>query len=201
MLESVEWLREFIVNYPALQYGVVFLGAAFGGEVAVISLSFLAAQGFFPLPTFFIVSFIGTFSSDMLWFLLGRTKVVAWLITHRYAHGTISLLTDTIGKVSRGSHFLALVMAKMMVGTRVILIMYTAKTSLPFRKFVAYDAVAVVIWLLVVIPIGYISGLGFSYLSNIFENLYASIGFLLLFIGAIVMFQLWLKRKFTDEAS
>jgi membrane protein DedA with SNARE-associated domain len=200
MLESVEWLRELVSNYPALQYFIVYLGAAFGGEVAVISLAFLTAQGIFPLPLFFVVSFFGTFSSDILWFILGKTRLVSWLITHKYAHSTIPLWTYTTERVSRGSHFLALVMAKMMIGTRVILIMYVGKTLLPFKKFALFDSVAVVIWLLVVIPIGYVSGLGFNYLSNIFENIYANIGFLILFIAGIVMFQLWLKRKLTKES-
>jgi membrane protein DedA with SNARE-associated domain len=200
MVEYVEWLRQFIVNYPALQYIVVFLGAAFGGELAVISLAFLAAQGIFPLMPFFLVSFLGTLSSDVLWFLLGNTKFVGKLITHKYAHGTVSLLTETIRRVSRGSHLLALIMAKMMVGTRVILIMYIGKTDIHFKKFIVYDAVSVVLWLLVVMPIGFVSGLGFTYLSNIFENIYAGIGFVLLFAALIVLLQLWLKKRLTEEA-
>src|SRR3989344_2459376 len=64
MTDFILWLQVFLFNYPVLQYLMIFLGAAFGGEVAMITLSFLAAQGFFPLPSFFLVSFLGTLSSD-----------------------------------------------------------------------------------------------------------------------------------------
>src|SRR3989344_2927935 len=195
----IEWLLEIITSYPALRDLVVFLGAAFGGEIAVVSLSFLAAQKVFPLYSFIIISFLGTFTSDILWFLLGRTKTIENIITHRYAHSTVSLITETVEKVSRGNHFLALIIAKIMVGTRVILLMYVSRKNLSLGKFILFDSVAVLFWLLVVIPIGYVSGLGYSYLSNIFENIYAGIGFFLLMIFGIILFHTWLKRKFTKE--
>lgn len=199
MIGPIEWLREFIVNYPALQDIVVFLGAAFGGEIAIISLSFLAAQKIFPFYSFLALCFAGTFASDILWFLLGRTKTVENIVNHRYAHGTVSLITDTVEKVSRGNHFYALMLAKLMVGTRVILLMYVGRENLSLAKFMLFDAFSVAFWLLIVIPIGFISGLGFSYLSGIFENIYAGIGFFLMIVFSIVLFQTWLKRKFTKR--
>ena len=55
---------------------------------------------------------------------------------------------------------------------------------------------ATFIWLLVVIPIGFISGLGFTYVAEVFHNLYAGAGFILLIILIIVVLQLWLKKIF-----
>src|SRR3989338_2372267 len=55
MLEAIEWLRMFIFTYPSLGYVIIFFGAAFGGEMAMIALAFLAAQGvFFFFPLFFV---------------------------------------------------------------------------------------------------------------------------------------------------
>ena len=199
MIDSVEWLRVFITNYPILQYLVIFLGAAFGGEVAMIALSFLAAQKIFPFWPFFILSFVGVISSDTLWFFMGRTKIAEKIFSHRYANDTVFLITEAIRKISRGNHLLALIFTKFLIGTRVVLIFYISRTKMVFENFFYYDLVAILVWLAVLIPIGFLSGLGFTYISGILESIYAGIGFVLLVLIIVVIMQIWLKRVFTKE--
>ena len=199
MIESIEWLRAFIFHYPSLEYILIFLGAAFGGEVAMIALGFLAAQGVFSLYLLFVVSFFGTLSSDILYFLIGRTKMAARLFGHRYAHGTISMITEAVRKVSQGSHFVALLLANFMLASRIILIMYVSKTDIKFGRFIYYESISLILWLLVLISIGFLSGLGFTYISSILENIYAGIGYVLLIFVLVVLGQLWLKKIFTKE--
>jgi membrane protein DedA with SNARE-associated domain len=122
MVPSLEWFSAFLISYPLLQYFIIFFGAAFGGELALISLSFLAAHNFFPLIPFCIVSFFGVVSSDILWFLMGKTKIAAKIIGHRYAVGTISIIMEAIRRVSRGNHLFAFIFAKFLVGTRAVII-------------------------------------------------------------------------------
>ncbi len=198
-MEYLEWIRTFIFNYPALQYLVVYLGAAFGGEVAMIALSFLSAQGFLPFWPFLIVSFLGVLSSDSLWFFMGKTKMAERIFNHKYATATVIMITEAIHKVSRGNHLFALVFAKFLIGTRVVLILYVSKSNLSFKRFIVHDTVAIIVWLLVVVPIGFLSGLGFTYFSHILENIYAGIGFLILVLVLCIMMQMWLKRLFTKE--
>ncbi|OGI73920.1 hypothetical protein A3D42_02785 [Candidatus Nomurabacteria bacterium RIFCSPHIGHO2_02_FULL_41_18] len=199
MTDFILWLQVFLFNYPVLQYLMIFLGAAFGGEVAMITLSFLAAQGFFPLPSFFLVSFLGTLSSDVLWFVLGRTKTADKIFNHRYAIATILLITEAIRKISRGNHLFALIFAKFLIGTRVVLILYVSKTRIAFKNFIFDDMLAILVWLLVLVPIGFLSGLGFTFISGILQNIYAGIGFVILILFLFVMLQMWLKRYFTRE--
>ncbi len=199
MTESIEWLREFILNYPALEYLVIFFGAGFGGEFALLVLGFLAAQDIISIFPLIIVGFSGTLFSDTLWFLLGRTRMVKRIISHRYANTTVAVINQAISRVSRGSHFTALIIAKFLVGTRVLLIMYVSSTNIGFRDFIRYDLVAIFLWILVVLPIGFLSGLGFTYFSQILENIYAAIGFILLIILLVIMLEIWLKKKFTTD--
>src|SRR3989344_3001895 len=109
MVEAIEWLRLLITNHGSLEYVIIFLGAAFGGEVAMVALGFLAAQGVLSLYLLFIVSFFGTLSSDILYFLIGRTKAAGRFFSHRYTNGTINMITEAVRKVSKGSHFAALI--------------------------------------------------------------------------------------------
>lgn len=197
--DFVDWVRVLLDNYPTFEYLIIFFAAGFGGELAIITLGFLSAQGVFPLASFASVAFLGTLSADMLWFWMGKTVIVNKILSHKYTNSTVVLISEAIKKVSGGNHLLAMIFAKFLVGTRAVLIMYVAKTGISFKKFVLYNGISVLIWLSVVIPIGYVSGLGFTYLSQIFENIYAGIGFVLLIALGLVFLQIGLKKYFTKE--
>lgn len=198
-MEYLEWIKTFIFNYPHLEYVLVFVGAAFGGEVVMIAFGFLLAQGLFSIVPLLVLSFFGTLSSDILYFLLGRTRTAEKFFTHRYANNTVNLITEAVRKISRGSHFIALFLANFMLASRIIIIMYVSKTNITLPRFVAYESVSLIAWLVAILGIGYISGIGYTYLSDILENIYAGIGFVLLVIILIIMGQLWLKRYFAKE--
>lgn len=199
MVELFDTLRQFFFDYTFFQYLVIFLGSAFGGEFAIISLAFLSAQDIFPLPLFLIISFFGTLSSDILWFFLGKTKIAGKIIDHRYALNTIAVVMEAIHFVSRGHHLLAFIFAKFLIGTRIVVILYVSKTNLAFKKFIQNDVIAVTIWLIILTSIGFLSGLGFTYISHILKNIYAGIGFVILIILVIIVVQIWLKKLFTKE--
>src|SRR3989338_2168855 len=199
MVEAIEWLRLLITNHGSLEYVIIFLGAAFGGEVAMVALGFLAAQGVLSLYTLFIVSFFGTLSSDILYFLIGRTKAAGRFFSHRYTNGTINMITEAVHKMSKGSHFIALLLANFMIASRIILIIYVSKTNIKFGRFIFYESISLILWLLVLISIGFFSGLGFTYISGILENIYVGIGYILLIFILVVIVQLWFKKIFTEE--
>lgn len=199
MVDSVEWLRAFIVHYPALQYIVIFLGSGFGGEFGVIILAFLSAQKIIPFFPFFLVSFLAMIITDTMWFMLGRTSIASRLMDHKYATNTIWVLTQAITRMSRGSKLISLILIKFIVGTRVVLIFYFSRTTMTLKYFLEHNFIAIFIWLLAVIPVGYLSGLGFTYISHILENIYAGIGFLLLVIFLFLTLQAYLKKFFARE--
>jgi len=199
MHESVEFLRIIFFDYPILKYFIIFLGSALGGEIFLVTFAFLAAQGMVSLYALVPLSFLGTYSSDAVWFLMGRTKKFTRMTLHKYASPTVAVITEAVEKMTRGNHFMALVFAKFLFGTRIITILYISKTHLTFPKFLHYNSYAVFFWVLVVIPIGYSSGLGYTYLARMFENIYASLGFLLLVVLLIIVGQVCLKRVFTKQ--
>jgi membrane protein DedA with SNARE-associated domain len=199
MADFILWVREFVVLYPVLGYGLVFLGVGFGGEAAMIGLAFLLAQKFFSLVPFFIVSFLGVLFTDTLWFFLGKTRMAGRILDHKYTTDTVFLITEAIRKVSRGNHLLAMIFAKFLIGTRLVLILYVSRTNIPFKKFINANMVAILVWLLILIPIGYLSGLGFTYFSKVLNNIYVGIGFLASVFLLFIIGQMWLKKTFTKE--
>ena len=198
MIEFIEWFRILIENNRSLEYIIIFGIVMFGGEPALFILGFFAAQGVLPIPTVVILSFLATFPPNILWFLLGRSDALRKMITHRYADTTISLVTDAVKRVSRNNHFIELLFIKFIIGTPFILTMYISKTDFGFKRFIVYETPVIILSLCVIIPLGFVSGLGFTYFANVFNNLYVGLSFLLLVIVIIVMAQIWFKKKFTD---
>ncbi len=195
-IESIEWLRVFILDYPLLKYLVLFFGPLLGGEFAIIAFAFLSAQGVVSLLLLVVLSFLAIFFSDAVWFFLGRTAVAQRIISHRHISPTAMIIFEAMRRTSGGNHLIALVLAKFMPGTRILMILYASKADLAFSKFALYNAVAIFLLLLVLIPIGFISGAGFTYLAEIFKNLYVSVGFVFLVIIIIISIHLWIKKQF-----
>ena len=199
MIESMQWLATLIAEHSSFTYIIIFLGAAFGGEPAVIALSFLAAQGIFPAVPFIFTSFLGVLFSDCLYFFLGKTTFVRKLIEHRYAAGTIAAIMEAIERLSRGRHVAAFILAKFVIGTRAVIIMYVSKTGITFGYFLRHNLLAIMAWLTLVIAIGYLAGIGYSYVSGVLENVYAGVGFLFLVLIILIIVQTRLKRAFMKE--
>lgn len=199
MTESIEWLRILILNYPSFQYSIIFFATALGGELALFALAFFAAQGVFSLFPLIVFSFLGAFSPNILWFFLGRTATVGRIISHRYTNTTTSIIVQAITRVSRGNHLVAIIITKFIIGTPLILAMYVNKTAITFKKFLYYESVAIFLSLLIVIPIGFISGLGFTYFAQNLNNLYVAFGFVLLIVIMIIIFQVWLEKMFIKK--
>src|SRR3989338_8282567 len=173
MPEHFEWLREFILNYPSLQYAIIFLGTGFGGELGLFALSFFAAQNVIPWTAFIVFSALGTFFTDSMWFLLGRTKFIKFMINHRYASPTVALVTEALQQVSRRNNQAAIILVKFLIGTRMAMFILISQIYPSYKEFAKHNALAVFVWLLVMVPAGYFAGLGFSYISQTLNNIYA----------------------------
>lgn len=198
MVQYTEWLHLFILHYPSLAYLAVFFGVILGGGATLFIVGFLAAQKIIPLFSFTVIGLLAVFLSDTLWFLLGKTEIINRIILHRSMSGTISVITEGIRRLSKGKHFVVFILAKFLVGTPIILIIYSRETRLKFRDFFYYNTLSILLWLCISIVIGFVSGLGFTYMGNIFHNIYAAIGYVLALIVIVAGLQLWFKKKFTD---
>lgn len=200
MVESTIWLRELIENYSAIEYLLVFVGTAVGGDFLLIALAFLSAQGLISVPVLLVFSFLGTFFSDILLFLLARTTFLHNIISHRYAHRTASVIVESLLRTGRRNHFLSLTIAKFLVATRVVIMLYADKTDISFKKFFYANAAATFVWVVAVVPIGFTLGLGFTYFSEVFKNIYAGIGLVVLLLVLLGVGEVWLEKKFTHPA-
>lgn len=200
MPEHFEWIREFLLNYPYLQYAVIFLATGFGGELGLFALAFLAAQNAIPWTALIIFSALGTFATDSMWFLFGGTRPVQKMLSHKYASPTVELVSEALQTISRKNNQAALILVKFLIGTRVVMFFIVSRFYTSYWDFARHNALAVLVWILVMIPAGYFAGIGYSYLSRTLDNVYAGIGFILLVIIGIIMAQIYIKKRLIKKA-
>lgn len=199
MLEFVQGLTMLVSDSLLLKFFLVLLGVGLGGEVILIPFAFLSAQGFVSWPILGMAGFLGTYATDTFWFFVGRGVRFGKILEHRFAQNTVSVIHDTVERLSRGSPMLSLIFAKFIFGTRILTILHVSRKNVSTQKFLYYNAVAVLLWIFVIIPIGYASGLGFTYVASVFQNIYATLGFIALVVVFIVMLQVWIKKFFTGQ--
>lgn len=200
MLESIEWLRAFLVEYPSFEYIIIFVGTALGGEPALFLLGFLAAQDIVSMPLIIILSYFGAFLPNALWYFLGGTPLMQRIASHRHTTATVSMIVEAVKRASRGSHLIALIIIKFLIGTPVLLVMYTSKTKLSIKEFFYYQSVATLLSIAIIMPAGYFAGRGFIYFAEVFQNIYTALGVILAFTVLFFALQIWLEKRFTKEA-
>ncbi len=141
----------FIVNYG---YAAILVGSFFEGETILIIGGLAVHQGYLDLPLVFLCSFIGTFLSDNLFFLLGRYKGHA--LVARYSF--FSRLTTVSEKISgRSGAFLAFGM-RFMYGFRHLVPFSLGMSEIKTRTFMIFNCLGGITWVLVIGFAGYFFG-------------------------------------------
>lgn len=199
MIDSIEWLRIFILEHRSFEFIIIFIGTIIGGKLAIFSLGFLAGQHVLSIFSVILFVFTGMLLSNTFWFFVARTKLIKRLIVSRYTNKTTSMITEALVRLSRNKYLVALTMIEFSIGTPIILTTYLSKVAINLKRFLLYQSIVISISILVIIPFGFASGLGFSYLISIFNNLYTTISFILLIVMAIVVVQTWLRNRITEE--
>lgn len=182
----------FVYKIPAL-----FLGTFFFGDAVVLAAAFLAGNEIWPLSLVFIISVIGAILSDLVWFYIGPR-----LFNYSQKYERIKKHSERIlPKIEQlGNHpFHLLVVSKFIYGTRILTIIYLAWKKINLGAFIIYDLIGSILWLIVLIPIGYLAGKSVINLLPALEDLkYATIAILLLII-AVSLINVWIGKKFEKK--
>src|SRR3990167_648951 len=91
--------------------------------------------------------------------------------------------------------FFSLFVVKFIYGARLPTYLYLSQTGVPLSKFMAYNMVAILTWIVALGPVGYLAGLGYTYLAETLKSVYVGVGLVLLIVVLFIIFQAWLKHK------
>lgn len=179
--EQIVSILDLLNSYPFL---ISFLPVIFGGEVAIITLAFLSQQNLISIGYVILFGLIGAILSDLLWYSLTKLRLVRKFKEWRHIKKHYENIEKKIEKISRGKDFLMLLIAKFVVGTRVVTIIYLNLRNIKLSKFVVYSIVANFIWLGAMITFGVLAGRGFVALG-LFDRIQWII------LGVVVLIVAW----------
>ena len=184
----------FLITY---RLPAIFVGAFFFGETVIIAAAFLAGQGTLEVLPVFVLAFLATIVSDTVWFLLA--KILLWLNRLEKYKTHSEIIVNKMTKLTGDKPFLALLFVKFLYGTRVITIIYLSLRSIPLKKFVIYDALGTLIWLAVIIPIGWLAGKSAVSLGPALHKAEFAIGFFVILVFVIRIGTKWASQKLIDS--
>ena len=181
-------------SYPLLMF---FLGSVVGGEEVILTFAFMVAQGYGNEVQLFVGCYLGTFFSDICWFLIGR-NYFSKMSFFKKLSVKYNRVVRFLKKVS-SKPFILLFVTKFIYGTRVFTIMYVGLEGLKFLKFVLYNTFVIAAWLPVVLLVGWFAGRGMSGIVNIYENTGLALFGILVFIVITVFIRNYIGKQALKE--
>lgn len=181
-------------------YGLiaVFLGSVLFGETIIIASAFLAAGGIFPLLWVFIFTFLGTVISDSIWFYFGNNIISLSSKLAKKSEKYKGYLIK-LDKFTGNKTFLALLFIKFLYGTRILTIVYLSIKKTGFVKFLLFDIIGTLIWLPIIIAMGWFTAKGANNLISLFNRIEYILAVLVLLIITIRIATSWLTKKIIKE--
>lgn len=138
------------------QFGLpaIALGAAVEGETVVLTGGLIAHQGLLPLYGVMAAAALGSFVSDQFFFLLGRR-----FRTHRLVRKVTDRPTFARVLTMLERHPTGFILAfRFLYGLRTISPIAIGTSAIPARRFILLNALAALLWGMVIGGIGYSFG-------------------------------------------
>lgn len=193
VLSYFPWLASLI---PILAFLAPIIG---GGELGVIAVSFLFAKNFLVLLMIIIFSALGMITTDCIWFLIARSKLFIKLKNWKKISAQYTNIEKNIERLSHGRDLLIISFAKLMVGTRILLVIYISGRKISFRKYLGYNSIVNLLWASILVVIGIVAAKGYNSIISIFKNLQLGVTFIIIVIVFLYVLQKWVSQKLTKR--
>jgi membrane protein DedA with SNARE-associated domain len=183
MIQSFfQFTSDFISTYPR---SLSFLAPIIGGENGVIFLSFLAKSGVVSVYIVFLFSFLGMLTIDSLWFFIPKTKLYKKITSGKTISRQHKKIEKKLEGLSHGNDILLLMLSKIVVGSRILVIIFVSTKKMKYRKFLSVILLPNLIWGASLVFVGFLARGGYEATIGVFNNIQIGILFLILFIFGI----------------
>jgi len=180
------------MDFPELlsEYGyiAVFIGTFLEGESSLLAAGFFAHQRYMQLPLVVLIAFLGSFSGQLSWFLLGRYQGAKLLLRYprleKQSAKAVRLL-DRFGVK-------AIFVSQYVYGFRIPASIVFGISKISFVRFFICQAISCAGWALLVATLGYTSGEAIERLLGRTEHL-ERYGLAAVLIGVLVFY--WYTRQ------
>jgi membrane protein DedA with SNARE-associated domain len=167
-------------------------------EIGVIVLGFFSSQGYFSLAEVIIFGTTGMLITDSIWFFLGK-KVALKKAKNSGLLKKFKIKEEHLEKEVSSNDILLIFLAKLLIGTRILIIMYISTRKIKYGKYIMYDFAPTLIWVCSLSILGWISGEGYLIVLSTFQKIQYGITFILAMILIFYLLQKWITKKVTNE--
>jgi membrane protein DedA with SNARE-associated domain len=143
-------LQRLIEDHGAV---AIFLGAALEGDLSLVLAGVVAHLGFFDLPLAILCGIGGSFTSDCLWYALGR-----WRGPHFRAGAIYRRFGPQVEKLARRLGPWQLLTARFVYGTKNATMVFWGLHGLDLRRFLPIDALGVALGTTAFVSLGFLLG-------------------------------------------
>ncbi len=161
MLES---LGHYISVFWPLAYIIVFFGMVIEGDIILFTVAFLSRTGTLNPWHMFFIALGGLLFGDLVWYWLGEV-----LHANSRLYRWVMRLAEPFDQQLAVRPARTLIISKLVYGLGHIMMMRCGSIRMDFRKFLASDIPATLLWFLVVAGLGYLSGSYFEQVKRYFK--------------------------------
>jgi len=159
-------LPSFFLSYLAiwqpLGFSLIFFGLLLEGDITLFTVAFLTREGLFNVSLILPFVLVSIFLGDIFWYFVGRDLVSKHPGVHRlvdrFARHFDRHLTDRPLKT--------LVFTKFVYGAHHAVLIRAGMSRMDFRRFLKYDMVSILVWVLVIGGLGLFSSLSLEYMRK-----------------------------------
>ena len=180
-----------------LQYNLALVSIVAGvlSEEFLLFFIILAGTGITNLWIVALFGFIGIIIHDSIFYFIAHSNIIRKLnmkIKFSERNKGIVLFIERIGN---GGYFKPLLLSKFIYGTRIPLIFYAAHREKSFGRFIFYNMFAVLGWFLIMAPLGWLAGQGFSKLLHIAKGIEKILAIVLILTIIVYAVRKFISRK------
>src|SRR3989344_2186456 len=163
--------------------------AGFLSEDVLLFLIVFASANNIGVLYFLIVGFLGFIG------ILAHDSILYYLSNHHRINRiekslnlSKSYLISLINRFAGNNYFIPLVFSKFIYGIRTVAVILVSRKEKRFGSFLFYNSLATAVWLFVMLPVGYLTGKGFLFLSGNVKSLehILAIGFIIIIVIYVV---------------
>lgn len=188
---STEALIASIGTYGGV---AVFLVVLFFGETAIFISLLLSQQGVLSLSQVFIYATLGGLTADIFWFIVGRyfPKRMVPRFMNNMVLGPVNSFLES---VTKDRIFLSILFLKFFIGARLAIILFMSRQKMTFFKFLIYDVVGTILYMIIFTGIGILFG---HFIQNAVPSLHVltsiASGFLLIGVASQIARKMIIKH-------
>lgn len=173
---------------------IILAGTFVFGDSIVLAASGLAAHGQWSVGSVILWSFLGTLISDTMWFKLAD-RTLQKIMSDPAREAAFVRMTARMDRWVGESPHRGLLFVKFLWGTRTLSIVYMASREVSTRTFVLFDAIGTLLWLAVLVPIGFLAGHGVANLSADLTRLEYALPILLVLAIVLQRGRTWILNR------